>query len=148
MPTAPSAQLCCFSPPGASFQPGWHLTLTPCLESFPACTSWRWMRHSTAGEWPCFLELLFHFFLSSSEFVLDLSTTNHCSVHFDYFVLIRSSLELRSVPKNTVTSYLSTASPRGLGRWQCPTSCCSRGPNPWLASTTQTEHWRCSPPLS
>lgn len=40
--------------------------------------------------------------------------------------------------------FCSSASPRGLGLWQCPTSSCSRGPNPWLVSTTQTELWRCS----
>lgn len=44
--------------------------------------------------------------------------------------------------------WLLLASPQGLGRWQCPTSSCSRALNPWLASTTQTERWRRSGPSS
>ena len=58
MLTAPSALWCCSSPPGASSQPAWHLTSTPCHESFPACTSWHWMPRSTAGEWPQLLPSL------------------------------------------------------------------------------------------
>lgn len=58
MLTAPSALSCCSSPPGASSQPVWHLTSTPCPESFPVCTSWHWMPHSIAGEWSCFLVLM------------------------------------------------------------------------------------------
>lgn len=57
MLTAPSALSCCSSPPGASSQPVWHLTSTPCPGSFPACTSWHWMPHNTAGEWSYFLVL-------------------------------------------------------------------------------------------
>lgn len=55
MLTAQSALWCCSSPLGASSQPAWHLISTPCREFFPACTSWHWMPHSTAGEWSCFL---------------------------------------------------------------------------------------------
>ena len=59
MLTAQSALSCCFSPPGASSQPVWHLTSTPSLESFPACTSWHSMPHSTAGDCSCFLLLMY-----------------------------------------------------------------------------------------
>lgn len=44
--------------------------------------------------------------------------------------------------------FLSPVFPPGLGLLQSLTSCCSKGPNPWLASTTQTELWRRSPPSS
>lgn len=95
MPTAPSALSCCFSPPGVSFQPGWHLTLMLCLAHFPACTSWLWMHHSTAGKWPCFFSgsNVFYGRLLSLKFLL-----------VAVLILLRSNVKINSLVCKSVFS--------------------------------------------
>lgn len=95
MPTALSALSCCFSPPGVSFQPGWHLTLMLCLAPFPACTSWLWMHHSTAGKWPffSFLDIMCSSPTFISEFLL-----------VAVLILLRSKVKINSLVRKSIFS--------------------------------------------
>lgn len=136
MLTAASALWSSSSLPGVSSPLDWPLTLMPYPEFFPACTSWHWMPLSTAGD-------LWRVWVRKAP-LLQGSCRNRC------LSLINHSLRhLLSVLSKKVEIILlclwSSASQRGLGLWQYPTSSYSRGPNPWLGSTTQTELWRCSP---
>lgn len=139
MPTAASALWFSSSLPGVSFQLDWPLTSMPCLGFFPACTSWHWMPLSTAGE-ACVCACMWKP-LHYSDLAESLSLNNHSLRHHISSVVsikVKIILFIRLL-------FCTIASLPGLGLWQYPTSSYSRGPNPWLVSTTQTELWRCSP---